>query len=140
MAATAEALDRCANVLALGGRDFFESLDRYAGLLGEGHAAAAVGAPSLKATFHEGPVSFSSVSAWVGQHALGQNGEAARRGVGGDLRVRLEEPLAGEQIGDTAAEFGFSGRRSCGREFLRGRVQKGSWTLDSFSKDHRLAL
>ena len=94
----ARALDRRADVFALGRRDLFESLDRRRRPSSRRPAAAGVGAPSLNATFHDGPVSCSSVSAWLGEHALDQHGQPARRGVGGDLRAVVEQPLAGEQI------------------------------------------
>ena len=86
-------------------------------------SAAVVGAPSLKATFHEGPVSCSSLSAWLGQHALDQHGQTARRRVSGQLGPGGKQPLAREQIVDPAAQLGLGPGNHAGGNLVQPNLQ-----------------
>ncbi len=55
----------------------------------------------------------------AGEHALGQNGQPARRREGGDAAALGEQALAGEEIRDAAAEFLFGPGDHAGGDFFK---------------------
>ncbi len=118
----AETLDGCADVLALCCGDFLKRSDGNAGLPGEGF-----GCSSGRTVFEcHLPRRAGHLLFGIGlarEYALNQQGEAARRGEGGEPGAVGEQTLAGEQFEDAAAEFGLCPGNHAGGNFFQPDLQ-----------------
>ena len=119
----AGALHRCADIIAFRVGDFLERGDVDASLFCE-----CFGGLGGRAVFEgDGPRGAGELLFAVGllgEDAVARDGEAARRGIGCNLRAGLEQTLAGEQVIQAAAEFGFRGGDHAGGNFFEAEFEK----------------
>ena len=115
---TACALDGRAHILAFGRGHFFQIANGNSGLLRKGLCGRR-GRALFERDLPRGAGELLFSIGLAGEHALGQHGQAARRGVGGDAGALGQQALAGEQVGDAAAQFGLGAGNHAGGNFFK---------------------